>query len=144
MVTGLVSLYDLDAGAVYVAEPDGLGLRRAAVAASAAELPEEVALGQGALGRVALERRAQLLQGAEVSSAAVLLAAPILAETRLLGLLALVARGSRPVGRTELLLLQALANHVGDVLVTGNPLGPQLEQSLRRFRISWSAATRGG
>lgn len=144
MITGLVGLYDLDAGAVYLADSDGLGLRRAAAAAEASELPEAVPLGQGVLGRVALERRAQLLQGSEATGAGAVLAAPIVAQAQLLGLLALLARGSRPVGRTELLLLQALANHVGDVLLAGGDIGAQLGQALRRFRTSWSATTRSG
>jgi DNA-binding CsgD family transcriptional regulator len=144
LITGLVALYDLDAGAVYLADPDGLGLGRAAVASEASELPEAVPLGQGVLGRVALERRAQLLQGSEATGAGTVLAAPILAQAQLVGLLALLARGSRPVGRTELLLLQALANHVGDVLLADGDTSAKLEQALRRFRTSWSAATRSG
>lgn len=144
MVAGLVALYDLEAGAVYLADADGLGLHLAAAPAEPTPaLPTAVALGQGQLGRVALERRAQLLQGADTDGGA-LLAAPILAGPQLLGLLALLARGSRPVGRTELLLLQALANHIGDVLGAGGEVGAQLDQALRRFRTSWSAATRGG
>ena len=144
LIAGLVELYDLDAGAAYLADPDGLGLRRVAAASAAAELPETVPLGQGVLGRVALERRAQLLQGSEATGAGTVLAAPIVAQTQLLGLLALLARGSRPVGRTELLLLQVLANHVGDVLLAGGDPGAQLAQALRRFRTSWSATTRSG
>lgn len=146
LITGLVALYDLDACAAYLADDDGLGLRRAATAGGAAsQLPEMIPLGHGALGRVALERRAQLLHGpGETAGEGSLIAAPILADGRMLGLLALVARVSRPAGRTEMLLLQALANHVGEVLVTGGEVGTRLEQAMRRFRSSWSVATRGG
>ena len=38
---------------------------------------------------------------------------------RLLGVIALAARVSRPVGRSELLLLQAFANRVGEILLAG-------------------------
>ena len=67
MLAGLVSLYDVDGGAVYLTDEDGLSLRRVSAAergTTPLELPEEVALGDGALGRTALERRAQLVRGA--------------------------------------------------------------------------------
>ena len=65
---GLVSLYDVDGGTVFLAEEDGLSLRRAATQGASDEdgdhhHPERVSLGQGTLGRAALERRAQLVHG---------------------------------------------------------------------------------
>ena len=108
-------------------------------------MPENVSLGEGALGRAALERRAQLLQdpggGTPVSGGA-LIAAPMLAGGRLLGVIALAARVSRPIGRSELLLLQAFATRVGEILVAGADVGPRLERALARFRASWSGAPR--
>ena len=63
-----MSLYDVDGGTVFLAEEDGLSLRRAAVMSEGDENgdhhhPERVSLGQGTLGRAALERRAQLVHG---------------------------------------------------------------------------------
>jgi DNA-binding CsgD family transcriptional regulator len=60
MLEGLVALYDVDGGGVYLAEEDGLSLRRVATAAGVdggAELAEVVALGDGPLGRGGRVRR---------------------------------------------------------------------------------------
>ena len=57
MLDGLVGLYDVDGGAIYLADEDGLSLRRlAAEAGASGELPDNVALGDGPLGRASLER----------------------------------------------------------------------------------------
>ncbi len=144
MLDGLSSLYDVDGGAVYLADEDALSLHRAAVSGAAArELPEEVALGDGPLGRAALERRSQLLQDSSAGSGrGALIAAPMLGSGRLVGVIALAARVSRPIGRSELLLLQAFANRVGEIVAQGGDAGPRLERAMDRFRASWSASTR--
>jgi GAF domain-containing protein len=149
----LASLYDLNGGAVFLAEEDGMVLRRAAATelqgAAVAALPDRVALGDGPLGRVALGRRAQLVSGlgsvalAGISEGGGVLAAPILADGKLVGVLALATRTSRPIGRSELLLLQALANRVGDILRNGGDVDRQLDRAVERFGASWSAATHG-
>ena len=146
MLDGLVELYDVDGGAVYLADEDGLALHRAAIAGDAQsgpELADTIALGDGALGRAALDRRAQLLQdsGATAKGGA-LIAAPMVGGGRLVGVIALAARVSRPVGRNEMLLLQAFATRVGDVLVGGSAVERRLERAMERFRASWSSATR--
>jgi DNA-binding CsgD family transcriptional regulator len=146
MLDGLVGLYDVDGGAVYVADEDGLSLLRVAIAGFGNrehELPETVALGEGALGRAGLDRRAQLLQDRSLAGGA-LITAPIIGAGRLLGVIALAPRVSRPVGRSELLLLQAFATRVGEVLVAGSDVPRRLERAMERFRASWSAATRVG
>jgi DNA-binding CsgD family transcriptional regulator len=153
MLAGLASLYDLNGGAVFLAEEDGMVLRRAAATelqgAAVAALPDRVALGDGPLGRVALGRRAQLVSGlgsvalAGISEGGGVLAAPILADGKLVGVLALATRTSRPIGRSELLLLQALANRVGDILRNGGDVDRQLDRAVERFGASWSAATHG-
>jgi DNA-binding CsgD family transcriptional regulator len=146
MLDGLVGLYDVDGGAIYVAEEDGLSLRRATEAGfdnTGVWLPESVALGDGALGRAALDRRAQLIQDRSLGGGA-LICAPILGAGRLLGVIALTPRVSRPIGRSELLLLQAFAARVGEVLVAGGDVSRRLERAMDRFRASWSAATRVG
>jgi DNA-binding CsgD family transcriptional regulator len=147
MLAGLVSLYDVDGGAVYLTDEDGLSLRRVAGAQATAtglELPEQVALGEGALGRAALERRAQMLRGpgAENSGRGALIAAPMIGGGRLLGVIALAARISRPIGRNELLLLQAFANRVGEVILAGGDVEGRLESAMERFQASWSGAPR--
>ncbi len=145
MLENLVALYDVDGGGVYLADEDGLSLRRTAAAgATISELAEHVALGDGALGRAALERRAQLLQGTSASGRGSLIAAPMIGRNRLIGVIALVARVSRPVGRSELLLLQAFANRVGEILVAGVDVDERLVRAMDRFRASWSAGPRLG
>jgi DNA-binding CsgD family transcriptional regulator len=144
MLAGLVSLYDVDGGAVYLTDEDGLSLRRVSAAergVTALALPEEVALGDGALGRTALERRAQLVRGPgdEGSGRGALIAAPLIGGGRVLGVIALAARASRPVGRREMLLLQAFANRVGEVVLAGGgDIGSRLERAMERFQASWS------
>jgi len=45
-------------------------------------------------------------------------------------------------GRAELLLLQAFANRVGEILVSGQSEdAAPLKDSLERFRTTWSAAS---
>ena len=143
MLRGLVTLYDVDGGGIYLADEDGLSLRRMAVGDSDLTwLADQVALGDGALGRAALERRAQLLQGPGGSGSGTLIAAPMVGRGRLLGVIALVARISRPIGRSELLLLQAFASRVGEILVAGGDVDQRIERAMERFRASWSAAPR--
>jgi DNA-binding CsgD family transcriptional regulator len=150
MLAGLVSLYDVDGGAVYLTDEEGLSLRRVTAAergTAALELPEEVAFGDGALGRTALERRAQLVRGpgGENSGRGALIAAPMIGGGRMLGVIALGARVSRPVGRSEMLLIQAFANRVGEVILAGgDDIGGRLERAMERFRVSWSGAPRAG
>ncbi|MGH2952407.1 MAG: helix-turn-helix domain-containing protein [Solirubrobacterales bacterium] len=148
MLDALVSLYDVDGGAVYFTDEDGLSLRRATGAGAASGgvgLPETLALGDGPLGRVALERRAQLVHAGRggPGAPAGVVAAPMLGGGRLLGLIALEARLSRPIGRSELLLLQAFANRVAEVLIAGTGVERGLERAMERFRSSWTAAGRG-
>ncbi len=146
MLDGLVELYDVDRGAIYLADEDGLALHRAAQAGAGdhgPDLTETIALGDGALGRAALDRRAQLLQdSSNTGKGGAMIAAPIVGGGRLLGVIALAARVSRPVGRNEMLLLQAFATRVGDVLAGGSAIEPRLERAMERFRASWSSATR--
>jgi hypothetical protein len=60
---------------------------------------------------------------------------------RLVGVICLTTRPSRLTGRKELLLLQAFANRVGEILASpsGDPPG-RLKETLERFRASWSGA----
>jgi DNA-binding CsgD family transcriptional regulator len=149
LLTGLVSLYDVDGGTVFLAEDDGLSLRRAAILGEADENgdhhhPERVSLGQGTLGRAALERRAQLAHGSGSGSDArgrSTIYAPMISSGRLVGVICLTTRPSRLTARGELLLLQAFANRVGEILVSASGDQPgRLKEALERFRGSWSAA----
>lgn len=149
LLAGLVSLYDVDGGTVFLAEEDGLSLRRAAIQGDADENgdhhhPEQVSLGQGTLGRAALERRAQLVRGSgspgdERGRSTIY--APMISSGKLVGVICLTTRPSRLTGRGELLLLQAFANRVGEILASasGDPPG-RLKETLERFRASWSTA----
>ena len=147
LLAGLVSLYDVDGGTVFLAEEDGLSLRRAAIQGDADDNgdhhhPERVSLGQGALGRAALERRAQLVRGSGSPGDArgrSTIYAPMIASGRLVGVICLTTRPSRLTGRGELLLLQAFANRVGEILAAGGSPPDRLRETLERFRASWSA-----
>jgi DNA-binding CsgD family transcriptional regulator len=146
LIEGLASLWDVDGGWIFIAEEDGLTLRRAAHV-SADERPEppaELALGEGPLGGAALERRPQVVH-APAGEGGAMIAAPMLDSGRLIGVIGLATRSSRPTGRQELLLLQALAGRMAEVIHGGGPqAGAGLDQALRRFRASWSASTRPG
>jgi DNA-binding CsgD family transcriptional regulator len=147
LLNGLCALHEIDGGLVLLAEEDGLTLRRVAVAVDngspAIEVPERLALGEGPLGRVALNRRASLLSSLAGESArhGSILAAPILANGRLLGVLGLTVRASRPTAQSELLILQALVNRVGEILGSGEDVDQRLETTVKRFVASWYAAT---
>ena len=146
MLEGLVTLYDVDGGGVYLSDEDGLSIRLVAGSRGDAEggFPSVVALGDGPLGRAALERRSQLIRdpGSASPGGGALIATPILGGGRLVGLIALSARISRPVGRSELLLLQAFATRVGEILLAGGDVDRRLERAMEGFRASWSATTR--
>jgi GAF domain-containing protein len=150
LLVELVALYDVDGGAIYLAEDGGLSLHRAAALEDGAEgdegrapPPERLALGESAPGRAALERRPQMIhaEGGTDAGGRATIAAPMASAGSLVGVICLTTRPSRLTGRGEMLLLQALANRVGEVL-----LGPEAEQTARlkealdRFRASWSAA----
>jgi len=141
LLGGLVSLYDVEGGMIFLAEEDGLGMRRAALMGEEDEpdgpqAPERIAVGEGALGRAALERRAQLVHSS--------ICAPMVAAGKLVGVIYLTTRPSRLTGRTELLLLQAFSNRVGEILVGGSSDEGPLRESLQRFRTAWSAASGSG
>jgi DNA-binding CsgD family transcriptional regulator len=152
LLAGLVSLYDVDGGTVFLAHEDGLSLRRAAILGEPDESgnhhhPESVSLGEGPLGRAALERRTQVIHGSgsgrDVRGRSTI-CAPMLSAGRLVGVICLTTRPSRLTGRNELLLLQAFANRVGEILVSpGADQARRLKESLERFRASWSTADGG-
>jgi DNA-binding CsgD family transcriptional regulator len=143
MLDGMVTLHDIEGGGVYLSEEDALSMRQvAATEMLGFKLPVRVALGDGTLGRAALERRSQFCQEGVGSSRSTLIAVPIVGGRRLLGVIALGARVSRPISRSELLLLQALSNRVGEVLATGGDVNRPLVEAMESFRASWSAASR--
>ncbi|MGH2925018.1 MAG: LuxR C-terminal-related transcriptional regulator [Solirubrobacterales bacterium] len=148
LLGGLVSLYDVEGGMIFLADEDGLSMRRAAAMyadgdAGNAHSPERIAVGEGALGRAALERRAQLIHGSESSgtqSGRTSICAPMVTAGKLVGVICLTTRPSRLTGRTELLLLQAFSNRVGEILVVGTSDDAPLKESLERFRTAWSGS----
>lgn len=143
VLDGLLTLWDVDGGSIYLANDDGLALRRvAARSGDDADAPETLALGEGPLGRAALERRPQIVQ-APGAEAGAMLVAPLLDGNRLIGVLGLATRRSRPTGRQELLLLQALAARLGELVQSGGPqVAAGLERALEGFRASWASATK--
>ena len=145
MLGELVTLHDIDGGGVYLTEEDALSVRRVAVTETLdVELPVLVALGDGTLGRAALERRSQLGQEGVGSSRGTLIAVPIVGGGRLLGVIALGVRVSRPITRSELLLLQAFSNRVGEALATDGDVTRPLARAMECFQASWSTPRRVG
>ena len=144
----LTSLHEVDGGAVFLAEPDGLSLRRTALVGegSSSKSAERVHLGQGPVGRVALERRAQLVPGAGSGAPGLdrtAMCVPMIAGSTLVGVISLTIRPSRLVGRRELLLLQALATRVAELLLSSeNHAQQRLKEALDSFHTSWSSANR--
>ena len=141
-IDGLLSLWDVDGGWIFLAEDDGLTLRRVAerTPEGTEGQPATLALGQGPLGRAALERRAQVLQGSGADGGAMIVA-PMADSGRLIGVIGLATRSSRSTGRQELLLLQAFAGRLGEVIRTGGPqVAAGVDNALQGFRASWAAA----
>lgn len=140
LLGGLVSLADVETAAIYLTEDGGMGLRIAGSVATEGAAPvaldSEVTLGHGPLGRLALERRTQLVAGLGGTG----LAAPMVADGRLIGLLMIGTRPSRPASRRELLLLEAFAARLGEILGAGGDLTPKLRMALQRFRASWTGS----
>ncbi len=152
LIGGLAELHEVEAAAAYLADEDGLSLRlvkRAGPDATGAALPRSLALGEGPVGRAALERRCQLVAiggpaGAGDVPRKPAIVAPMVAGGRLVGVIALATRPSRPTGRTEILLAQAFATRVGEIIAAGGAEAPRrLARALQRFRASWSVATSG-
>lgn len=137
----LAALPDIDGVAVYVAAESGMVLRleglSLAPAGGGERFPRDVVLGEGGVGRVALERRAQLVTTSGSGSA---LAAPLVAGGRLFGVIALAIRPSRPVSRREILLLEAFGQHVAQVLDGERSPAAPLRRAAQRFRASWTGA----
>jgi DNA-binding CsgD family transcriptional regulator len=148
VLEGVVGLCDVDAGLIFLTEEDGLTLRRVAhigYGSPAADPPEYIALGAGTLGRAALERHSQIVADPSTPGASGMIIAPMVGAGRLVGVLSLTTRTSRPTERQELLLLQAFARRLGEVLEAGGERGPErVHTTLERFRATWAAATRPG
>jgi hypothetical protein len=145
LLSGVAALADVNDATVYFAQEGGLALQLAAHASSA-QTPtptpaHELTLGEGSIGRVALERRARLVSAPkhdDGSVAAPMLVTPMVSGGRLTGILCLGVRSSRPTSRRELLLLEAFGNRVADILAGGGDLTPALRSALQRFRASWT------
>jgi hypothetical protein len=139
LLAGVVSLADVEAGAIYFAEDGGMHLRVGAHATSgsgpSAAPPPELTVGDPGIGRVALERRARLI--ASASGGGPVLASPMTAGGKLTGVLALGIRPSRPTSRRELLLIEAFANRIAEIIGSGSDPAA-LRLALQRFRASWT------
>jgi hypothetical protein len=149
LLTELTSLYEVDGGMIFVTDKDGLSLRRAALRESGSgepEPPTRVQFGEGPLGRVALERRAQVIQGSGSRIPAgdrATVCVPMIAGGALVGVICLTFRPSRLIGRAELLLLQAFATRVAEILLSAEDHRQQrVKVALESFRASWSSSGR--
>lgn len=144
LTAGMVELADIDVAAVYLADESGMVLRlgsHATTNRSGGRAPDrEVALGEAGVGRVALERRSQLVSSPTASGP--MLGTPLVSGGRLLGVLCVGVRASRPVSRREMLLLEAFASRVADVVGSEVNRRAQLRLALQRFRASWTETLR--
>lgn len=140
LLAGVVSLADVESGAIYFAEDGGMMLRLGAHATRGAgpssAPPRELTLGDGGIGRVALERRTRLISASK-SGSAPYLASPMTTGGRLIGVLALGIRSSRPTSRRESLLIEAFGNRVAEIVTTGLD-SAALRMALQRFKASWT------
>lgn len=140
LLAGVVALADIESGAIYSAEDGGMLLRLAAQATGSAgpsaSPPREVTLGDPGIGRVALERRARLI-GSTKAGPHPMLAAPMTSGGKLTGVLAIGIRPSRPASRRELLLIEAFANRVAEIISSGSDPAA-LRLALQRFKASWT------
>ncbi len=140
LLAGVVALADIESGAIYSAEDGGMLLRLAAHATGGAgpgtQPAAEITLGDAGIGRVALERRARLIGSGNAGSHP-LLASPMSSGGKLTGVLALGIRPSRPASRRELLLIEAFASRIAEIIAAGSD--PQaLRLALQRFKASWT------
>jgi DNA-binding CsgD family transcriptional regulator len=140
LLAGVVALADVESGAIYSAEDGGMHLRLAAHASAGggagAAPAHEITLGDPGIGRVALERRARMI-GSTSAGSHPLLASPMASGGRLTGVLVLGIRPSRPASRRELLLLEAFANRVAEIIASGSDPAA-LRLALQRFKASWT------
>jgi DNA-binding CsgD family transcriptional regulator len=140
LTAGIAKIADVDTATLYLTEDDGLCLRL--VGRSGADglqriepADARVHLGEGKVGRVALEARTELLSETPFLP---VIAAPMQRAGRLVGVLCVGARSSRPTSRRELLLVEALGNRIAEVLAGRDDIAPGLRAALDRFRVSWS------
>jgi len=140
LLAGVVSLADVESGAIYRAVDGGLLLRLTAHATSgsgpSASPPAEVTLGDAGIGRVALERRARLIVSPR-SGGRPLIASPMMSAGRLSGVLTLGVRPSRPTSRRELLLIEAFAHRISEIIASSSDPSA-LRLALQRFKASWT------
>ncbi|MDQ3730180.1 MAG: LuxR C-terminal-related transcriptional regulator [Actinomycetota bacterium] len=140
LLAGVVSLADVESGAIYFAEEGGMLLRLVAHSTGgggpSSTPPRELTLGDGGIGRVALERRTRLIPASK-PGAAPYLASPMTSDGRLVGVLALGIRSSRPTSRREALLIEAFGNRLAEI-VTTDPDSTALRLALQRFKASWT------
>ncbi len=150
LLSGVVALADVDAATIYFAQEGGLALTLGAHASSS-QTPspapaEELILGEGNIGRVALERRARLVSAPAddgKSGGEPLLVTPMVHSGKLAWILCLKVRSSRPTSRRELLLLEAFGNRIAEILATSGDQTPGLRSALQRFRASWTGTLEG-
>lgn len=140
----MAGLADVDSASIFIADESGMVLRLEGQASGAAAagpaLPAEVVLGESGIGRVALERRTQLVTapGGPNGATGPVLATPMVGGGRLVGVICTGVRSSRPISRREMLLLEAFASRIGDVLATKQAPATHLLRAMQRFRASWT------
>jgi DNA-binding CsgD family transcriptional regulator len=148
LLGALVAFPDIEDGAVFLVEEDGLAMRRVALVGDVAERRgsgRTVRLGEGPAGRAALEREPQLVQGDGPPGALAgraTMHAPMVVGGRVLGVISLTTRPSRLTARSDLLLLHGLAGRVGEILLSNRPdRAARLRGAFERLRTAWTTPT---
>lgn len=141
----LVGLADIDWAAVYLVDETGMAFRLTAHSRApgpGVTPPHEAILGDGAIGRMALRKRSHLMANPADPQLphGPLLGTPLVRDGRCLGVLCLGVRSSRPVTRREMLLLDAFAGRVADVIGAPGDPTPHLRLARRLFTTSWIRA----
>ena len=153
MLAEVVSLHDIESGLIFLAELGGSQLRLAAkvdaTGRPGAGDEGPVTIGDGLLGQVALAGRARLIDGSRLpggngggrAGRAPMIAAPMLYDGRLIGVLCLTVRRSRLVDEHELLLLKTVGRGIAIALEAPAEARADLEGAMSAFRAAWQRAS---
>lgn len=146
LLAGLVTLPDVESATIYLVEQDRLSLRTIARVDAAGIRPRPagddrdlIHLGEGGIGRVALEGRSELIGGESLGESVI--ATPMTHAGHLDGVLGVGLRASRPAGRREVLLIEAFGRRVAEILTASGDARADLRLALQRFRVSWAGGS---
>lgn len=148
LLGGIVSLYEVVGGALFLTDEEGTRLRCVAhFEVNDQELLahlDEIAVGEGPIGQVALERWPQIVRGAslgvrgEERPRTLIVAPMLLGGDQLAGVLCLTGPADKEIADYEALLLQPVADQIAEALAAGDTA-----ETMSRFRhaVEWFKAS---